>query len=111
MMLESRQVRCPLQRKHLLIRVVIDFTVCSATCFALWPALIAESESENRDLSDGVDHPRFQFVIVEQGCKVFQMIKYVHICIFVQVYCIVLHLWLELSFYHSPGQIHWVDAG
>jgi hypothetical protein len=57
----------------------MDFTVCSATCFALWPALIVESDSEDRDLLDGVDHPRFRFVMVEQGCKVFQM-KYMYIC-------------------------------
>jgi hypothetical protein len=45
----------------------MDFTVLIATCLALWPALIAALESEDSDLSDGVDRPRFRLVIFKEA--------------------------------------------
>jgi len=50
-----------------LINAVKDFTVRIAACLALRPVLIAASDRDDRDLSDGVDgdRPRLFLAIVD----------------------------------------------
>jgi hypothetical protein len=64
--------------RGLLISAVMDFTVLMATCLALRPALIAVSESEDRDLSDGVDRPRFRLLMVEMVISFGVYTIYIH---------------------------------
>jgi hypothetical protein len=56
-----------------LMSAVRDLTVLIAACLAFLPTLMATSESEDRDLSDGVDgdRPRLWLAMIDESNEIF----------------------------------------